>query len=192
MIKLRIARLNDCGALSSIYKHYVNNTSVSFENMAPNESEFKKRIEKTMIKYPFLVAEYNNGVVGYAYASEYRTRAAYQWTAELSVYVAHEHIGEGVGTCLYSALLEMLKQQNICTVCAGITYPNERSVYLHEKLRFIYSGKLSSVGYKNGKWHDLMWYVKQLSTADQPSAIIPFPDLDHSIVSNILNQHHNL
>lgn len=188
MLKLRTADVGDGKALADIYKYYVDNTSISFEYIAPDEAEFSERIRHKMTKYPFLVAEYNGTIAGYAYASEFRERAAYQWSAELSIYISPDNTGKVIGTRLYSALLDILKLQNFVTVYAGITYPNEKSVNLHKKLGFRHLGTFCAVGYKNEKWRDVMWYGKQINEHTPPLPIIPFPALDKNIVDKILNQ----
>lgn len=186
MIALRIATTNDADAIAKIYSYYVNNTAITFEYIAPDKQEFAKRITDKLQKYPFIVAVDSGTVIGYAYASEYRTRTAYGWDAELSVYIDYRHTGKGAGKLLYSALIEILKHQNIVTLCAGITYPNEASEALHRGSGFEYIGTFRTIGFKNGKWHDVMWYEKQINTLGTPSKIVPFSLLDKDITNRIL------
>ena len=185
MIKLRIANTKDAAALTRIYKYYVENTSISFEYTAPDEAEFAHRIESKLKNYPFIVAEDDGRVIGYAYASTFRERAAYDWSCELSVYVDKEYLGQGIGVRLYSALEQILKLQNIVTLVAGITSPNERSEALHKKMGFTHTGTMDFIGFKDGGWRDVMWYTKVLSK-DMPSPVIPFPNLDASAIKAIL------
>ena len=186
MITLRIATTDDAKAIANIYGYYVNNTAITFEYIAPDEQEFVKRINDKLQKYPFIAAVDSGEVIGYAYASEYRTRAAYNWDAELSVYTDFRHIGKGVGSLLYSALIEILKIQNVVTLCAGITYPNNASERLHKKLGFEYMGVFRAIGFKNKKWHDVLWYTKQINSLDTPQKVIPFPLLDKDAINKIL------
>lgn len=189
MITLRIATTDDAEAIARIYKHYVNNTAVTFEYIAPDEQEFAKRITDKLKKYPFIVAVDSGEVIGYAYASEYRARAAYGWDAELSVYVDCKHTGKGMGKRLYSALIELLSLQNTVTLYAGITFPNEASAALHSKFGFEYVGTFHAAGFKNGNWHNVMWYEKTIAPLSAPSSFIPFPKLTKEKVNRILSDH---
>ncbi len=185
MIKLRIATVADAAQLARIYEYYVTNTSISFEYTAPDEAEFAKRISHKLEKYPYIVAEDDGVPIGYAYASEFRERAAYNWSCELSIYIDLEKRGMHIGEKLYGALEEILSAQNFVTLVAGITSPNERSVALHKKMGFTHTGTMDFVGYKKGEWRDVMWYTKVLSK-ELPKPIIPFTELDTEFVKNTL------
>lgn len=104
-------------------------------------------------------------VVGFAYATTHRTRPAYRWTAETSVYVSSAHQGCGVGRELYEALLELLRRQRLQVACAGITLPNDASVALHEALGFERVGVYRRIGYKAGAWRDVGWWQMFLGPA---------------------------
>jgi L-amino acid N-acyltransferase YncA len=119
-------------------------------------------------------------VVGYAYASPYRDRAAYRWAADVAIYVAPEHQGRGIGRDLYKALFELLATQGVRTACAGITLPNEASVALHVKLGFQLVGIYQRIGWKLGAWHDVAWYQRPLPTpaGDPPGELGPPGHLD--------------
>ena len=185
-LTLRVATPEDGAVLSDIYAHYVNTSAISYEYIAPDAAEFSARIAHKTQKYPYIVAELDGTPVGYAYASEFRERAAYAWCVELSVYVRDGVTGHGVGTALYTALLELLRLQNVVTAYSAITPPNDASVALHEKMGFDLAGKFHASGYKMGKWWDLLWYEKVLTPlTETPPAVIPFPHLDRNTVASV-------
>lgn len=186
MITLRKAEEKDGDALAEIYRYYVENTAITFEYVAPDGKEFADRIAHKTEKYPFIVAEEDGTPVGYAYASQYRERAAYSWDVETSVYVAASHRGKGIGKRLYSALEEILKLQNVVNLYACITHPNPQSVSMHEAMGYKYAGRLHFAGFKFGEWHDVTWFEKQISFPDEPQPIIPYRLLDTDTVDGIL------
>ena len=186
MITLRKARVTDGGALAAIYKHYVENTAITFEYIAPSAEEFASRIAHKTEKYPFIVAEEDGRPVGYAYASEYRERAAYSWDVETSVYIDVDHRGQGIGKKLYAALEEILKLQNVVNLYACITYPNPQSIGMHEAMGFQHAGRFRGAGFKMGEWHDVCWLEKQLNCPQEPQPVIPYPCLDQGTVNEIL------
>lgn len=188
MMKLRIAAKEDGAALAAIYAYYVENTAITFEYVAPNADEFGERIAHKLEKYPYIIAEENGRALGYAYADMYRERAAFYWSCELSVYVDKNETGRGIGKCLYGALMDILRIQGFVSVVASITYPNKSSVALHEKMGFTHLGTMHDIGYKFGRWLDLMWFEKRISDADKPSPIIPFPELDTEKISAVLEK----
>lgn len=190
MITLRKASPEDGQCLAAIYRYYVENTSVTFEYVAPSGDEFAERIASKTKKYPFIVAVENGEIIGYAYASEYRERAAYSWDVELSVYVSHTRTGGGIGRMLYSALEEILKLQNIVNLYACITYPNPHSISMHERLGFCEAGRLHQAGFKLGEWHDVLWMEKHISHPSEPMQTIPYPQLDKSKINEILNNYY--
>ena len=126
------------------------------------QEDFKNRIKKTMEKFPYLVAIEEGQIVGYAYASTYYARAAYDWTVELSVYVQKEARGKGVGTLLYTALEEELTARGFKNFLACIALPNPASIALHEKRGYEQVAHFKKVGYKFGTWHDIVWLQKSL------------------------------
>ncbi len=187
MLTLRIATPRDGDVLSEIYAYYVDTSSISYEYVAPTVEEFAARIAHKLEKYPYIVALLDGEPVGYAYASEYRERAAYGWCVELSVYVSRHCTGRGVGTALYTALLELLRLQNIVIAYSAITLPNDASIALHEKMGFRPAGRFHASGYKMGQWWELAWYEKQLNPLIcPPPDVIPFPQLDTETVNSVL------
>lgn len=153
-------------------------TSITFELAVPTIDEFAGRIRDTLAAYPYWVAESGGHVVGYAYASRFRARAAYDWAAETSVYVDPTCRGGGVGAALYAALEQSLVRMNVVALYACVTSPNPESMRFHEKLGYRPVGLLPKCGYKLGQWHDIAWLAKQIAPrADCPPPFIPFPRL---------------
>ena len=159
---IRNAAPADAAALLAIYAPYITDTCVSFETEAPTVEEFAMRIAGIIKDYPYLVCEIGGQIVGYAYASRHRERAAYLYSADVSVYVAPEHHRRGVGRALYTRLFALLKEQGIRMTFAGVTLPNEGSVGLHRAFGFRSVGVYHNVGYKLGQWLDVLWLEKQI------------------------------
>ena len=162
MIEIRNVQVEDAANLVAIYAPYVEKTAITFETQVPTVEDFKNRIKKTMKKFPYLVAIEEGQIVGYAYASTYYARAAYDWTVELSVYVQKEARGKGVGTLLYTALEEELTVRGFKNFLACIALPNPASIALHEKRGYEQVAHFKKVGYKFGTWHDIVWLQKSL------------------------------
>lgn len=160
--QIRLARAADAEGILAIYGPIVRDTAISFELEAPTLEQMRGRIEATLPKYPWLAADSGNGIAGYAYASKHRERAAYQWSADVSVYVASEARGRGVGRTLYTALLGMLEDLGYYSALAGIALPNPASVRLHESMGFRPIGIYRNVGYKLGAWRDVGWWQCKL------------------------------
>lgn len=184
---LRLAVPADAGALLAIYAQYID-TSVTFEYALPTEAEFRARIEDFSALYPYLVWEEGGGKpLGYAYAHRYAERAAYQWSAELSVYLDREAGGRGLGTRLYSALIELLKLQGVRTVYGLVTQPNEKSDRLHTAMGFTVAGVTHRVGYKAGRWRGVTLYEKPIAPYDDaPAPLKSIRDVDGEAVARIL------
>ncbi len=177
-LMIRIATPEDAAALVAIYAPYVENTPITFEYTVPTVEEFAERIRHTLARYPYLIAEKGGVPVGYAYASAFKGRAAYDWSVETSIYVSQEVRSSGVGSLLYEKLEEYLTAQHICNVCACITYPNPPSIAFHEKHGYETAAHFHASGYKQGKWHDMIWMEKTLCPHTTPPApFIPFPEL---------------
>ncbi|HEL1557052.1 TPA: N-acetyltransferase [Streptococcus suis] len=162
MIVIRNAQVEDAANLVAIYAPYVEKTAITFETQVPAVEDFANRIEKTLKKFPYLVAVDEGQIVGYAYASTYYARAAYDWTVELSVYVQKEARGKGIGTLLYTALEEELTARGFKNFLACIALPNLASIALHEKRGYQQVAHFKKVGYKFGTWHDIVWLQKSL------------------------------
>jgi phosphinothricin acetyltransferase len=153
----------DAAACASIYAPNVEGSPVSFEERAPDAAELARRIASTSRTHPWLVAEEGGEVVGYAYACPHRSRPAYRWAVDVSVYVSPSHRRRGCGRLLYRELLSRLRQQGFTAAFAGITLPNEASVGLHESLGFRPAGVFRGVGWKQGAWRDVGWWQLRLA-----------------------------
>jgi L-amino acid N-acyltransferase YncA len=169
---IRLATPEDASAIQAIYLPHVLDSPTSFEIEPPSVSEIEERIVSTLTFFPWLVCIENNIVVGYAYASKHRARAAYDWSVEVSVYIARSHQRRGVGRALYTELFTLLAEQGFYVALAGITLPNPASVGLHESLGFTPIGIYQAIGYKMSAWHDVGWWQKMLQS---PSNVPPMP-----------------
>ena len=177
-ITIRIARESDTDELLAIYAPYVKETAITFEYTVPTLEEFRERMTKTLMKYPYLVAVQETEILGYAYASEFKNRAAYDWAVETTIYVKQDSRKSGVGKKLYQALEEVLKQQHICNLYACIAYPNPGSIGFHEHLGYQTIGHFSKCGYKFETWYDMIWMEKMISEHDQhPEPFKPITEL---------------
>lgn len=174
---IRIAGPGDSAQIAAIYAPFVRDTPTSFELVQPDDKEIKKRIFKTLTKCPWLVCEIAGHITGYAYAGMFRSREAYQWSVEVSVYIHPEFRRRGIGKALYTSLFAMLDRQGFYNVYAGITRPNEASIRFHQSVGFEYIGDYRSVGYKHGRWHDVSWWWLSLrDDRDHPPGAILSPD----------------
>jgi L-amino acid N-acyltransferase YncA len=154
----------DAAACAAIYEPYVRDTCISFEERPPTAEEFRTRIRTTMATHPWLVAEDGGVVIGYAYASTHRPRAAYRWAADVTVYLAPTHHRAGVGRALYTELFERLRRRNFRVLCAGVTLPNDASVGLHRAMGFETVGIYKRIGWKLGAWRDVVWLQLEIGS----------------------------
>lgn len=159
---IRDATAEDAASMVAIYGPFVTDTAVSFELEAPSVEEFSQRILAAQSRWAWLVAESGGAAIGYAYASSFRPRAAYQWSVETTAYLAPSCRGQGVGRALYERLLGILAGKGYCTAYAGITLPNEASVRFHQAMGFSAVGVFRRAGWKFGAWHDVSWWQRKL------------------------------
>ncbi len=170
---IRKATEADAETLLAIYAPYIA-TPVTFENELPTVEEFARRIREITAFYPYLVCEMADRIVGYAYAHRQMERAAYQWNAELSVYIDKDFTRCGIGKQLYTRMIELLRRQHVQTLYSLITLPNEASVALHRSFGFRIAGIHKQTGYKCGCWHDVMWMDLRINSAEgEPPALEP-------------------
>ncbi|MEO5947980.1 MAG: N-acetyltransferase family protein [Chitinophagaceae bacterium] len=192
MPSIRLAKPADSKSILDIYAPYIQNTSLTFEIEVPSIQSFAKRIETYMHNWPWLVCEVNGVVTGYAYASRYRERTAYQWSVECSVYIHDDFQKAGIGNALYMALFEILKRQSYNNVYAVINLPNDKSVVFHEKCGFKYFATFEKVGYKLGQWKNVGWWRLIVNDfIDDPPAPIPFSALDKDFLPDLFEQIEN-
>ncbi len=157
---IRSATPGDAVAIASIYNHYIEESVVTFEVDQVSAAEMRSRIETGCATHPWLVAVDADSVLGYAYATQWKSRAAYRNTVETSVYVAREHHGNGVGERLYRELIERVAKQGFHAALGGIALPNPASVALHEKLGFRKVGELEQVGWKHDRWVNVGYWQR--------------------------------
>ena len=175
---IRLAQPADGASVAEIYRPAVVDRATSFEIEAPEAAEMRRRIGSCLTRLPWLVYERDHDVLGYAYASAHRTRAAYQWSVDVSAYVAGAAHRRGIGRELYSALFRILALQGFRNAYAGITVPNAASEGFHQSLGFTRVGVYRHVGFKQGRWHDVLWLERSLGRYDEPPPpIIPMAEL---------------
>jgi L-amino acid N-acyltransferase YncA len=169
---IRLATARDCEQIAAIYAPYVRDTAISFELEPPSADEMRTRVANVLQFMPWLVCDRGGEILGYAYGDQFRARAAYQWSASVSVYVDSRAHRGGVGRGLYTSLFAILKWQGLHNLYAGITLPDVGgSVGFHRSFGFRQIGLEESVGYKLGAWHHVsMWHLllQPLSADPQP------------------------
>ncbi len=173
---IRLATERDTEQIAIIYAPNVTDTIISFELETPSADEMSRRIEVTLECYPWLVCERQGRVLGYAYAGAHGSRAAYQWSVNVSVYVHEDARRMGVGRALYASLVAGLDLQGFYNAYAGATLPNPASVGLHEAVGFRPVGVYRGVGYKLGAWHDVLWWhlpIRERVADPDPPADLP-------------------
>ena len=183
--KIRTALPSDGAALAAIYAPYTE-TAITYEYPAPTAEEFSARIAAISAHYPFIVCESDGRALGYAYSHRYRERAAYDWDAELSVYLEQGCTGRGLGRALYGALLDLLKAQGYVSIYGTVSVPNPPSERLHESMGFRLVYTDLKTGWKLGRWRDLAFYRLHLRPyEDAPAPVLPFPELDEALVRSV-------
>lgn len=185
-VRIRLVRPEDTSAMLAIYSVYVRNTAVSFETETPTPAEFSQRIQTVMQKYPCLVAEENGRIIGYAYANPFKTRAAYNWAVETTIYLHADSRRKGVGRKLYSVLEQILSAQGICNVNACIGVPRTEndpfltmdSIRFHTRMGYRMVGEFDCCGSKFGRWYNMAWMEKHIgSHPDHPAPVKWFPEI---------------
>jgi L-amino acid N-acyltransferase YncA len=182
---IRLATPADAKELLEIYKPYIKDTAITFEYDIPSVSDFADRITQTLKKYPYLVAIADGRIIGYAYASPFKARAAYDWAVETTIYLGPDFQGKGYGKRLYYALEDVLRKQNILNLNACIAYASVEDIHLnntsalfHERLGYTKVAHFTQCGYKFGTWYDMIWMEKLLgSHPDNPAPVIPITEL---------------
>lgn len=170
-ITIRNATPDDAKALLDIYAPYVERTAITFEYDVPTLSDFEERIRSISKHYPYLVAIKDGRIVGYAYASVFKERAAYQWSVETSIYLDMDERHHGIGKILYTELENQLKAHGFINMNACITYMDKAdehlpldSVHFHETMGFTRCAHFHQIGLKFGKWYDMIWMEKKINS----------------------------
>lgn len=170
---VRPATTADAAACAAIYAPYVRDTAITFETEVPSASEMAGRIAAHGTSHAWLVLERGGRIVGYAYAYGFSPRPAYNWSCEISIYVAPDTRGNGVGPALHGVLLPLLSERGYRRALARITLPNPASIAFHERLGFTESGVLRRVGWKLGTWHDVAYLQRDLGDLDPMAPPLP-------------------
>ncbi|SMC76967.1 GNAT family N-acetyltransferase [Moheibacter sediminis] len=180
-IIIRPIKISDAEKVLEIYRPYIENTNITFEYTVPNLEEWRERIETVSKQFPWLVAELEGDILGYAYAAKHRDRIAYQWCCEASVYLSDNAQGKGFAKILYEKLFEILKIQGYINVYAILTSPNTKSEKFHENFRFNDVGRFYKAGFKFNEWHHTRWMQLHLNEHEiPPSELIPFSEIEQS------------
>lgn len=185
-VEIRTAVREDAAAIRGIYAPYVAATAITFDYETPSTQEFASRIASTLRRFPFLIAEDGGRILGYAYASTFKDRAAYERSVELSVYLDMGERGRGVGSMLYDSMEEILARQGVLNLNACIAAPSSPDEFLdgasmrfHEARGFRLVGTFHSCGFKFGRWYDMVWMEKMLGEhSAAPAPFIPFEELE--------------
>jgi len=187
-ISIRTVTPEDAKELLAMYAPYVEKTAITFEYEVPTEEEFRARIAHTLLRYPYLCAVCDGEILGYAYTGPFVGRAAYDWSAEMSIYLREDARGLGLGRRLYEAIEEVSHRQHIINLNACIGYPDPEDEYLtlnsvrfHSHMGYEMAGRFHKCGYKFGRWYDMVWMEKMLSEhPERPEPFVPYPELASS------------
>lgn len=185
-VRIRVATMEDDGELLEIYRPYVEKTAISFECDVPGLEEFRARIERTLKRYPYLVADQGGELLGYAYTGPFVGRAAYDWAAEVSIYLREDMKKRGIGKKLYQAIEEISRAQNITNLNACIGNPEVEDEYLtknsiqfHAHMGYRMVGEFYKCGYKFGRWYNMVWMEKIIQVHEkEPEPVVKFTSLD--------------
>ncbi len=161
-MNIRPCTQQDIAAICAIYNYYIDNTVITFEETPVSIEQMRTRIDTIMQTYPWLVCEDEGEIIGYAYASKWKDRSAYKYTAEVTVYLDHQKTGNGAGSALYQALITQLKQQGMHVLLACIATPNPASEKIHERFGFQKAAHFPQVGFKFNRWIDIGYWQKSL------------------------------
>lgn len=189
-VLIRRASEEDAQAILDVYAPYIKNTAITFEYEVPSLEEFRERIRSTLKRYPYLVAEKEGEILGYAYTGAFVGRAACDWSVETSIYLKETGTKMGVGKMLYNAIEKISKAQNIVNLNACIAVPdtedehlNFNSAQFHAHLGYQFVGKFHKCGYKFGNWYHLIWMEKAIGEHKKnPEPFIPFSELKEELL----------
>ncbi|SHH66976.1 phosphinothricin acetyltransferase [Butyrivibrio fibrisolvens DSM 3071] len=185
-VTIRPVQFSDAPSLVEIYRYYVEKTAITYEYEVPSVTEFENRIKAITGKYPYLVVEKDNEIIGYAYTSAFHVRKAYEWSAEMSIYLSDKAKGLGLGRKLYEILEDISKKQGITNLYACIGAPEvedeyltNNSIHFHEHMGYKLIGRFTKCGYKFHRWYDMVWMEKIIKDHEQDAKdIVPFPALE--------------
>ena len=187
---IREATEEDAAALREIYAYYVENTAATFEYQPPSEEEFTERIIHARRKYPYLLIEHEEEVLGFAFAHAFRERPAYDYAAEVTIYIRHDLRHRGLGRIIYTALEEELRRMGVLSLYACVALPSGEDEHLtmdsprfHDALRYRKCGEFRSCGYKFDTWYTMVWMEKIIGDfPDHPAPLTAYPALlNHAV-----------
>ena len=196
-IQIRTASVEDAEELLELYSHYVRRTAISFEWEVPSLEEFQGRVRRTLVQYPYLTARQGGKLLGYAYAGPFVGRAAYGWSAELTIYLAPEAARRGIGRALYEALERALAEMGVCNLYACVGVPAEEedeyltfnSAQFHAHMGFVQCGEFHRCGCKFGRWYSMVWMEKLIGPhSPGQSPVRPFQgkiSLDKALIPGL-------
>ncbi len=183
-IQVRKASVEDAEAIRQIYAPYVLNTAITYETAVPSVEEFQGRIARTLSKYPYIVAEIDSQIIGYAYAGPFYARPAYNWSAELSIYIDRNFRRQGIGKTLYGELEHLLGKMGVTNLYACIACPDVPDEYLdsssidfHRHLDFSLAGTFHHCASKFGRWYNMVWMEKFIGEHSTPPKDVMFASL---------------
>lgn len=181
-VRIRFADARrDAAALLAIYAPYIEKTAITFETAVPDEGEYEARIEGIAARFPYLVLEMDGKMIGYAYAHRQAERAAFDWNAELSIYLKEGFAGRGIGSPLYRLLETLLEMQGYVNFFGVITGSNAGSIAMHEKMGYRKIAVHERTGWKFGAWHDTVWMHRRTYDGT-PRALLSVHDLNQNAV----------
>ncbi len=157
-MEIRKVNLTDAAQVAEVYNYYIKNSHQTFETEPLSADEMRERITEICADYPFLVAEEDGEILGYACATRFKMRQAYEYSAEVSIYVKNDAKQRGIGTLLYTKLFDELADTDVHAIIAGISLPNDASIKFHEKKGFLKVAHFREVGYKLGRWIDVGYW----------------------------------
>ena len=186
MIRIRFAdAAQDAAALLEIYRPYIEKTAITFETEVPDVKDYEERIAQIVAQFPYLVLEDDGEIIGYAYAHRQAERAAFDWNAELSIYLKEGFSGRGIGRPLYELLETLLEMQGYVNFFGVITGDNAVSIAMHEKMGYKRIAVHERTGWKFGAWHDTVWMHKRVHEGE-PKRIVPIRALDEKHVIDLM------
>lgn len=188
-LKIRLAEKEDVADILEIYTPYIKGSTATFEYEVPSLREFTSRFERITNEFPWLVCEADGKVAGYAYAERAFERAAYQWNADLAVYINPRYQRMGIARKFYQCLEEFLKLQGYCNVYTAVTGMNESSIRFHDSIGYGQFANFRNSGYKFGEWLDVVWFEKRLGEYQlNPKVPCPFPLIGEKYVQQIMEK----
>jgi phosphinothricin acetyltransferase len=174
-LRIRAAHAEDAAAVAAVYAPYVTGTAISFETEAPDAAVMRERIVQTIETHPWLIAEIDGCVAGFAYATRHSLRPGYRWTVDMTVYVDRDQRGKRIGKALHGALLATCRHQGFRSAFAEIVLPHPASIRLHEEMGFRQIGVHRDIGFKLGSWRDIAYWRLGLSEGSAaPGEPLPF------------------